>query len=111
MKFTQFSRYALTMVTNPRARMSKFILGVSEMVVKKGCIAVLINEIDVSHLMIHAQQIKEEKPKKRLGRKIGKRPLIVTFNSQGLMDMVILGFNKDFPVKVHPTIQLLITKK
>ena len=56
-------------------------------------------------------KLKRKKLRKGLERKIGQRPVIVTFNIQGLMDMVILGFNKGFPLKFHPMIQLLITKK
>ncbi|WMV55251.1 hypothetical protein MTR67_048636 [Solanum verrucosum] len=45
--------------------MSKFVSGVSEMVVKKFCTAMLIKEMDISHLMIHAQQVEEDKLKER----------------------------------------------
>ncbi|WMV32513.1 hypothetical protein MTR67_025898 [Solanum verrucosum] len=61
--FMQWSRYAPTMVTDPRAKMSKFFPDVSEMVVKECCTAMLIKKMDISRLIIHSQQIEEDKPK------------------------------------------------
>ncbi|XP_049365847.1 uncharacterized protein LOC125830718 [Solanum verrucosum] len=43
LEFTQLSRYAPTIVVDPRARMRKFISGMSEMVVKECRTAMLIN--------------------------------------------------------------------
>ncbi|WMV54508.1 hypothetical protein MTR67_047893 [Solanum verrucosum] len=63
LKFTQLSQYSPTMVADPRARMSKFVLGASVLMVKECLTAMLVKEIDVSHLMVHAQQIEEEKSK------------------------------------------------
>ncbi|KAH0650460.1 hypothetical protein KY284_030372 [Solanum tuberosum] len=50
---------------DPRARMSRFVSEVSEMVVKKCHTAMIINDMDISHLMVHAQKIEEEKLKGR----------------------------------------------
>lgn len=66
--FTQFSMYASAMVIDPRARMRKFMLAVFEMVLKDCHPAMLINYIDISHLMVHAQEIEEEKLKEDLER-------------------------------------------
>jgi len=61
LKFTQLSRYAPTMVAGER--MSMFVSGMSEMVVNKCCTPILINDMDISHLMVHAQNIEEDKLK------------------------------------------------
>ncbi|XP_049357062.1 uncharacterized protein LOC125821721 [Solanum verrucosum] len=53
------------MVADFRVRMNKFILDVSELVVKECCMAMLFHGIDIARLMIHAQQIEEEKLKER----------------------------------------------
>lgn len=45
--------------------MSKFMSGVSDSVVKKCRTTMLISEMDLSRLMVHAQQIKEHKIKER----------------------------------------------
>jgi len=66
LKFTQLSRYAPTMVAGER--MSMFVSGMSEMVVNKCCTPILINDMDISHLMVHAQKLKRRKLRKNLGR-------------------------------------------
>jgi len=64
-KFTKLSKYAPSMVVDSRAGMSKFISSVFEMVVKECQTTMLINDMDISCLMVHSQSIKEEKLKKR----------------------------------------------
>uniref|UniRef100_M1DNE7 Gag-pol protein n=1 Tax=Solanum tuberosum TaxID=4113 RepID=M1DNE7_SOLTU len=65
LKFTQLSKYVASMVADSRARMSKFVSSVSEMVAKEYHTTILIKEINISHLMTHSQQIQEEKFKER----------------------------------------------
>ncbi|XP_049349489.1 uncharacterized protein LOC125814083 [Solanum verrucosum] len=53
------------MVVDSTARMSKFVFGVSEMVVKDCRTAMLISDMDISSLIVHTQQIEEHKLKKK----------------------------------------------
>lgn len=61
--------------------------------------------MDNSHIMIHAQKIKEEKLKEWFGDAKIAKIMILTFQSQGLMDMIILSSEKGFP-KNFPLILL-----
>lgn len=48
-------RYAPTMVVDPRARMSKFILGASNLVVKECLTSMHVKDMYVFCLMLHSQ--------------------------------------------------------
>lgn len=63
--FTKLSKYAPFMVADPRARMSKFISDVSDLVPKECKMAMLVKEMDISRLMTYTEQIEKEKRKER----------------------------------------------
>ena len=71
-KFTQISEYTPTMVANPRDRMKIFVMGVSRLVEKECHTTMLLNDMDISRLMVHAQQIEESKIREITQE--GKRP-------------------------------------
>ncbi|XP_049405194.1 uncharacterized protein LOC125868621 [Solanum stenotomum] len=73
-----------------------------EMVGKECRTAMLINDIGICHLMVHAQQIKEDKLKERSLKTKRAKTDDGNFTHVGKMDMVVLGFNKGFPIKVSP---------
>lgn len=53
------------MMADSRTSMSKFLTGVSSYVVKECRSAMLNRDMDLSRLMIHAQQIEADKVKER----------------------------------------------
>jgi len=54
LKFTQLSKYAPTLVANSRARMNKFVMGVSDLVEEECHTAMLHHDMDISRLMAYA---------------------------------------------------------
>lgn len=61
LKLTQLVRYALNMVADSSAHISKLVLGVFEDVVKGYRTDILVKEMDISKVIVHAQQIEKEK--------------------------------------------------
>jgi len=63
--FTRLPTYAPFIVADPKLRMSKFVLGVSDLVVKEYRTTMLGHDINISRLMIYAQRIEKEKLRER----------------------------------------------
>lgn len=61
LKSTKLSKYAPFRVSNPRAGMSKFVMGVSYLVFQEFKMTMFIKEVDISRLMMYAKQIENEK--------------------------------------------------
>jgi len=65
-KLTQLSRYAPEMVANMRSRISLFVVGFSHMSSKEAKAAMLIGDMDIARIMIHVQQVEEDKLRDRV---------------------------------------------
>ena len=61
MKFTQLSHYAPELVSNMRARMRKFASGLNDGLVLECKGAMLNSDMDISRLVVHMQQVEDEK--------------------------------------------------
>ena len=55
--FTRLSKYAPSFVSNPRYKMSHFVTGVSDDLVEEFHLAMLHENMNISFLMVHAQQV------------------------------------------------------
>lgn len=78
LKFTQLVRYAPSMVDANRSWMCMFVFGVADSVVKECRTVMLIKEMYLSRLMVHALQIDNDKVKEKKSK--NKRVRTRSFN-------------------------------
>ena len=68
LKFTLFSNNAPSLVANPRDLMNRFMMGVFELVEEEYRMAMLVDDMDISQLIVFSRQIDESKIKKEKRR-------------------------------------------
>ena len=57
LKFTKLSKYSPSFVSNLRDEMSQFVMGVSDSIEEECHVAMLHDNMDISRLMVYAQQV------------------------------------------------------
>ena len=65
LKFTKLSKYASSLVSDRRDEMSRFVMGVLDDLKEECRFAMLHDNISISHLMVHAQQVDETRVKRK----------------------------------------------
>ena len=61
LKFSTLSRYAPSLVSNPRNEMSHFLMGLVDFVTEESCMAMLHGDMTLARLMVYAESIQESK--------------------------------------------------
>ena len=61
LKFSTLSRYALSLVSSPRDEMSRFVMGVVDLVVEECHTSMLHDDMTLARLMEYSQSIEESK--------------------------------------------------
>ncbi|XP_049378068.1 uncharacterized protein LOC125842807 [Solanum stenotomum] len=72
LKFTMFSKYTPSLVSNLRDEMSQFVTSVSDSIEEECCAVMLHDNMDISCLMVYAQQVEDTRPRKKY-REYGKK--------------------------------------
>ena len=73
LRFSKLSKYAPSMMEDPRVKMGQFVSGLGEMVGSEGQSALLHTEMDLSRLMTYVEQVEDRKLRERRMRDL-KRP-------------------------------------
>src|SRR5688572_5444607 len=71
--FSKLSKYAPSMMEDPRVKMGQFVSGLGEMVGSEGQSVLLHTEMDLSRLMTYVEQVEDRKLRERRMRDL-KRP-------------------------------------
>ena len=65
LKFTKLLKYSPSLVSNSRDEMSHLLIGVSDDLKEECCSAMVHDNINISCLMVHYQQVEEARVKKK----------------------------------------------
>ena len=65
LKFTKLSKYALSLVSDPRDEMNRFVIWVPDDLQEECNSAVLHANMNIYRLMVHAQHVEEARAKRK----------------------------------------------
>ena len=61
LKFTHLSKYAPFLVSNPRDKMSRLVMGVADLLIEECGKTIIHGDMNLSRLMVYAESIEESK--------------------------------------------------
>ena len=107
LNFTNLSKYA-PLVSNPRDEMSHFIMWVSNDLVEECCSTMLHYNMNISHIIVHAQQVEWIIIRKRIERTRGSSLLIVVLQKGVRKFKTTVESRKSSPIKFLKNIPMLM---
>ena len=103
LKFTKFSKYDPSLVSNPRDEMSRFLMGVLDYLQKECHSAMLHDNMNISGIMVHAEHVEEARSKSKSGMVRGQDILMEVLQTIGLRYKTSLYLKSGFLVKFLPS--------
>src|SRR5687767_14011094 len=80
LRFSKLSKYAPSMMEDPRVKMGQFVSGLGVTVGSEGQAALFHKEMDLSRLMTYVEQVEDRKPRERRMRDLKKPRVDGGFN-------------------------------
>ena len=111
LKFVKLSRYSTSLVSNTRDEMSRFLTRIAEDLEEECRAAMLHDNMDLSRLMVHVQQVEESRKRKQT--MVGNKSRQADANFQGrvvLKSEISPSLRRDSPTKgsqVHPKVSMI----
>ena len=66
LEFIKLSKYAPSLVFDPRGQMSRFVTGVSKDLQEECQSSMLHDNMNISHLMVYARRVEEARDKRKI---------------------------------------------
>ena len=86
LKFTKLSKYATSLISDHRDKISRFMMGVSDDFNEECILAMLQSNMNISHLILYSQQVEETRVKRK-SRDANKARSYDGGSSKGRLDL------------------------
>ena len=83
LRFSKLSKYAPSMMEDPRVKMGQFVSGLGDTVGSEGQAALLHKEMDLSRLMTYVEKVEDRKHHERRMRELKRPHVDGGFNKNG----------------------------
>ena len=99
LKFTKLSKNPISLVSDPRDEMNRFVTGVSDDLQEKCYSDMLHDNMNTSYLMVHVDKWKRQGLRETIYMQRGQDLLTVVLHRVGLISKTILGSMKGLLIK------------